>query len=82
MNEHRSNISTGKDKYSVPRHFKEVHESSIDGLKVFGIEAISNGLDSGNKYQILCTRETFWIFTLGTLAPQGLNEESELHNVV
>ena len=81
MNEHRSSILTKKDKGSIPKHFKEAHGSEVEGLKVFGIEAIQNGLDSGKKYQILCKREAYWIFTLGSMVPNGLNEEIVLHTV-
>lgn len=49
---------------------------------MFTIRAIAKDLDSGKRHQNLCTREAFWIFTLGSLAPKGLNEEIELHLVI
>lgn len=81
MSEHKSNINTLKDNYSVPLHFVDVHNGSTSGLRVFGIETISHDLDNGRKHQSLYNREAFWIFTLGSLAPKRLNEEIELQSI-
>lgn len=68
--------------YSVPRHFKECHNGNPTGLQVFGIEAIKKDDDTGRRFQRLCKRESFWIFTLGSLAPVGMNEDLEVYGVV
>lgn len=47
--EHRSSITTEKENYAV----------------IVCYDVITNDLDSGKKHQILCTRETVCIFTLG-----------------
>lgn len=87
--EHKNNIlcigdpnRTQRNNYSVPRHFREHHNADPSGLKLFGIEAIKKNHDEGVRFQTLCRRETFWIFSLGSLAPGGLNEDLEVHGVV
>lgn len=82
IGEHKCGIINLRDKYPVPRHFVEVHQGDPAGMKVFGIESIGRELDIGRRYQRLCKREAFWIFTLGSLAPGGLNEDPEVHKIV
>lgn len=61
-----NNKNKNKYNYSVSRHFKEHH----------------NGNPTGRRFQKLCKRETFWIFTLEYLALEGLNEDLEVHEVI
>lgn len=65
--------------YSVPRHFRECHNSNPTGIKVFGIEAIKKDADNGRRFRRLCKQESFWIFTLGSLVPDGMNEDLHIH---
>lgn len=86
FNEHKCNINNSnsydqsiKNKkchnYSVPRHFKECHDGNPTGLKVFGIEAIKKDDDTGRRFRRICRQESFWIFTLGFMAPAGMNKD-------
>lgn len=68
--------------YLVPRHFRERHNENPIGLKVFGIEAIKKDDDIGRRFQKLCRQESFWIFTLGSMVPDGMNEDLEIHGVI
>lgn len=68
--------------YSVPRHFKECHDGNPTGLKVFGTEAIKKDNDMGRRFQRLCRQASFWIFTLGSMAPVGMNKDLEVHGAI
>lgn len=80
--EHRRFIEQKKDKHSVPRHFCQAHNGSTQGLELFGIEAIPMSLPEGERFSRLCQRESFWIFTLNSMSPEGLNEELEVHSLI
>ena len=67
MNGHRSDIRTRKTDKPVAAHFCQ-SDHSIEDLEVRGIEKIHN-----NSTQWRRERESFWIFTLRTLAPDGMN---------
>lgn len=77
--EHRNFVEKGLDKYSVARHFKEFHQQSSAGMRVWVIEAIPKQLPSAKRYKRLCERENYWIFTLDSLSPGGLNVGIELN---
>lgn len=77
MGEHSSSITTEKENYSIPQRFKEAHNSTVNGLRVFGIEAITNDLDSGKK-----TQNTMYKRGLLDIHSKILNEGIKLHNVV
>ncbi|XP_056425428.1 uncharacterized protein LOC130367072 [Hyla sarda] len=59
---------------SIPRHFREKHECNSSLLRFRGIDHVTIGPRQGNWPRILAQHETRWIFRLGTMAPQGLNE--------
>ncbi|CAI9555659.1 unnamed protein product [Staurois parvus] len=80
--EHRRLIEDGKDKHSVPRHFLEYHQKSTDGLQVWVLESIHNNLSESDRFKKLCSQETYWIFTLDTLSPGGLNEELDINTIL
>ena len=67
MNGHRSNIRTRKTEKSVAAHFCQSNYSVKD-LEVRGIEKIYNTCTQWRREE-----ESFWIFTLRTLAPDGMN---------
>lgn len=73
--EHRRFIEKKIEKYSVPRHFKHKHEGSTEGLELYSIESIPMSIPEGERFAHLCKRESFWIFTLNSMTPEGLNEE-------
>lgn len=66
--EHRRFVEKGEDKHSVPRHFKEHHSRSPEGLKVWVIEGIPSTLPPAERFSRLCQRETYWIYTLDSVA--------------
>lgn len=53
IREYKSSIICKKEKYSVPWHFLQVHNERVEGLRVFGIEAMDKELDKGKRYQPL-----------------------------
>lgn len=63
----------------MPRHFKHKHDGSTTGLELFGIESIPMSILEGAR---LCKRESYWIFTLQSMAPEGLNEELEIGTLI
>lgn len=77
--EHRNLVEKGIDKHSVPRHFKEHHGQTSSGLRVWVIESIPPTLPTAERYKRLCERENYWIYTLDTLSPGGLNEGIEIN---
>lgn len=83
IGEHRRFISKGCADHSVPRHFLRTHNKDLGKLEVMAIEAIPKGtLTDNERFSLLCKRETFWIFKMGSLAPGGLNEELEVNPIV
>lgn len=63
--------------------FKKKHKKDIKYLKVFAIKAISMGTFTANeRFCLLCRREHFWIFMMGSLSPHGLNEELETNTLI
>lgn len=46
------------------------------------IESIPRNLSEAEHISRLCERETFWIYTLDTLAPNGLSEELEVNTII
>lgn len=79
---HRSIKNKKNHNYSVPRHFREHHNGNPTGLKVFGIETIKKDDDAGRRFKKLCRQESFWIFSLGSMVPDGLNEDLEIHGII
>ena len=72
--EHKSNIRLKDEKSPVARHFnKEKHE--ICTLRFQGIEVVNAPKRGGNRDRLLLQREAYWIHTLNTVFPKGLNEE-------
>lgn len=59
------------DQHSVPKHyFTHHHHSVLQGSH-------AQNLPAAEHFKRLCTRESYWIYRLDTLAPGGLNEELE-----
>ena len=68
MNGHRSDIRTNKTEKPLAAHFCQP-DHSIDDLEVRGIEKIrDHGSTQWRKH-----RESYWIFQLRTLTPNGIN---------
>ena len=67
MDMHRSDIRTRKMEKPVVAHFCQP-DHTMEDLEVRGIEKIHE-----NSKQWRKERESYWIFTLRTLSPHGLN---------
>ncbi|OCT99703.1 hypothetical protein XELAEV_18005486mg [Xenopus laevis] len=73
MREHIHSIETQSNSTTVSRHFLECSNGDVANLKIQGIEKIYQSLRGGDKAVKLRYREAFWIFTLDTRQPKGLN---------
>ena len=77
ISEHRSNIRNHDPKSPVAVHFTQ-HGHSVSTLRYSGIEVIKSPRRGGDINALLLKREAFWIYSLETLSPKGLNEEFDL----
>lgn len=77
INEHKSNIRNHDIKSPVARHFSESGHD-VCTLKFQGIEAVRSFTRGGDRERYLLQREAYWIYTLQTVFPNGLNEELAL----
>lgn len=80
--EHQRFIEKGRDYHSVPKHFLTHHGRSTAGLGVWVIESIPATFPAAERFKRLCQQETYWIYSLGTLTPGGLNKEIEVHTLL
>ena len=80
--EHRRAVHAGDPKSSIARHFAINHHKDISLLRVWVIEAIPETPTAVERFQRLCRQETFWIYSLNTMSPHGLNEEIETNNII
>ncbi|CAH2275576.1 Hypothetical predicted protein, partial [Pelobates cultripes] len=78
---HRSSIRTAyRDKKSelpVAKHFLELGHS-LPSMKLMAIDQIPLPRRGGDRKKMLLQRELFWIRTLQTVYPNGLNEKYSL----
>ncbi|XP_075422987.1 uncharacterized protein LOC142463956 [Ascaphus truei] len=72
--EHRRSVIKGLIINSISRHYKTIHNQDPKCMTIMGLEYISPCALGGDRYKILCRKETYWIHQLGTLTPGGLNE--------
>lgn len=75
--EHRSNIRNHNEKSPVALHFTAASHN-VSTLRYIGIEHVKCPSRGGDVNSLLLKREAFWIYTLGTLSPRGLNEDFDL----
>ena len=75
--EHRSTIRCKNMTYPVAAHFVEANHP-VSSLHYIGIEKVSVPRRGGEIEQILLKREAFWIQSLKTLSPFGLNVDFDL----
>ena len=78
IGEHKTAIRTGNLEYAMARHYKEANHGSPASLRFWGIEKIPTSSRGGDMIKRLLCREAYWIHTLNTLEPMGLNEELKL----
>lgn len=74
ISEHKSSIRNRDVKSSVARHFNEFGHDMCS-LRFQGIEFVSPLKRGGDRDKVILQREAFWIHTLQTEHPKGLNEE-------
>ena len=77
ISEHRSNIRCGDMRNPVAAHFKQMGHS-ISSLRYWGIEKVNRPARGGDHNRLLLQRESYYIYSLNTMAPHGLNEEFDV----
>ena len=75
--EHRSSIRCKNLLYPVAAHFVEAGHS-ISSLRYLGVEKLPTPRRGGDFDNSLLKREAWWIHSLNTLAPNGLNIDFDL----
>ncbi len=78
ISEHKSSICCNDREYPVAVHFNDARHD-ISSLRFCGIEKVSPPRRGGDHDLLLKCREAFWIYSLQTLSPKGLNDELPLH---
>lgn len=59
-------------------HFTQFHQGNRNWLMVKGIYVLNLPVRRGDFDTILLQKEKMWIYNLGSLDPQGLNNECNL----
>lgn len=77
ISEHRSKIRSGDERSPVAAHFKKAGHN-VSALRYLGVEGIVRQRRGGDLERRLLQRETFWIYSLNTLSPNGLNEDFDI----
>lgn len=77
ISEHRSSIRNKDPKSPVAVHFSTANHN-VSSLRYFGIELLQPFRRGGDINSQLLKREVFWIYTLDTMSPKGLNEAFDL----
>lgn len=77
ISEHKSSIRRNDRDYPVAVHFNDF-KHDISAFRFIGIEKVSLPKRGGNIDILLKQREAYWIYTLQTLSPSGLNDELQL----
>ena len=78
ITEHKSNIRTKDEKSPIARHFNSIGHD-ICTMRFQGIESVNPLKRGGDRDRLLLQREAFWIHSLNTEYPKGLNEELMLN---
>ena len=76
--EHKAAIRNNNMDYAIARHYAKAQHGSAATLKFWGIEKVSPLPRGGDMVNKLLKREAYWIFSLNTVEPNGLNEELSL----
>lgn len=75
--EHRSSIGIGDERNPVAAHFKKAGHN-LNNLRYVGVEKVEKQPRGGDLERLLLQRETYWIYFLNIMSPDGLNEEFEI----
>ncbi|CAJ0955511.1 unnamed protein product, partial [Ranitomeya imitator] len=76
ISKHKSTIRCGRTLLPFPAHFLQ-NNHSVAQLRFQIIDHVPVLRRGGDRIKRLKERESFWIYTLQTLAPHGLNREYE-----
>ncbi|XP_077148443.1 uncharacterized protein LOC143809192 [Ranitomeya variabilis] len=77
ISQHKSTIRCKRLMLPIPAHFIS-HNHNIAQLRYQIIDSIPLARRGGNRISKLKEKEAYWIYTLQTLEPNGLNREYEL----
>lgn len=67
---------------AVARHMWTCQNGDFKGLKFMDIDRIFPTARRDDLDRLLLQRETFWIYTLKTMVPGGLNEQLQFNNII
>ncbi|CAJ0932367.1 unnamed protein product [Ranitomeya imitator] len=74
ISKHKSTIRCGRSLLPIPAHFLQ-HNHTVAQLRYQVIDHVPLARRGGDRIKQLKERESFWIYTLQTLSPHGLNRE-------
>ena len=77
ISEHRSRIRNGDERSPVAAHFKAAGHN-LNTFRYLGVEKVERSRRGGDIEKKLLQRETYWIYKLNTMSPNGLNEEFDI----
>ncbi|XP_077113688.1 uncharacterized protein LOC143768964 [Ranitomeya variabilis] len=77
ISSHKSTIRCKKTWLPLPYHFVAANHS-VSQLRFQVLEQVERPRRGGDHIKLLRQRESYWIFTLQTLTPKGLNRELDL----
>ncbi|CAJ0918391.1 unnamed protein product [Ranitomeya imitator] len=77
ISKHKSTIRCGRTLLPIPAHFLQ-NNHNVAQLRFQVIDHVSMSRRGGDRIKKLKERESFWIYTLQTLSPHGLNREYEV----
>ena len=78
ISEHKTAIRTGNMDYAIAKHYAQANHGSPSSLRFYGIEQVTMPTRGGDILKKLSQREMFWIYTLNTMTPNGLNDDYSL----
>lgn len=76
--EHKASIRNNNMEYAIARHYRDRNHGSASTLRFVGIERVMPNPRGGDIIKQLLKREAYWIHTLNTVEPYGLNEKQDL----
>ncbi|OCT61623.1 hypothetical protein XELAEV_18047651mg [Xenopus laevis] len=65
-------------KTCIKTFFLSCNKGNIDHFQIQGIERVTAPYRGGDMLQKILKREVFWIFTLDTRLPKGMNSEFDI----
>ncbi len=78
ISEHKTVVHTGSIDYAISKHYAEGNHASPSSLTFCGIKKVTIPTRGGDVLKKLSQREMFWIHTLNTMTPNGLNDDFSL----